>query len=728
MNTFSFLKEYEESLYVIAEDIENLIYDHPNSAANKMRIFIEKMIDIIIDIEGFDEDGFAGRKLFEKIKLMGQNYLEEETISKLHKIRKIGNRASHDSDVTQEEVLEIHEDIFSLAVWFVELYIDYSFEEPKYQKPKKKEERYEIHKKIKGSHLLYQLTRLSIPAKEAVVGPNRFNDFKKYLHVETKIQEEMENILEKAKEGNQKKLVLLCGSVGDGKSHLISYLNNFKKSLLEDFHIHNDATASFNPEDTDIDTLYRLLSSYKDEKIEGSRKNILLAINIGVLNKFLEDDRIEEFGEFENFIESSQLFEENNSTLNIESKYFEIINFTDYFPFAIGEEGATSDLMDGLLERLCYEDEENPFYAAYLKDVDKNEFYTILNNFEILSQPIFKRRLINLIIKVIIKDKIFLPIRNLLDFFYNIIVPPEYEGDDMIVSDFENIKEKEIEKKLNNHIVNLLFDFSNRSDFLEGLNGNDPYNTNNKVLDNKILSLSNSNDIHGFFSENLDIDLNILGIDYLKNLGDFKELDEGLQSQIFKTFIRLFYFFNRESNFHFDDEEYNNFMNYLFSFYTGNKKGLKDIQKKLIDTVSRWNGEVPGNERYKYMDSKFKKIKIAQKLNVESYTEHIEHEKKAKVNKFKLYFTLALKNKNTKNKIAKINIDFPLYDFIEDINKGYIQTSSDKEESIKLVKFIEQVMSFGDGDQEVLLNDIEDDGFYIFEYDEAFEYFNFKEC
>ncbi|MFW5794329.1 MAG: DNA phosphorothioation-dependent restriction protein DptF [Bacillota bacterium] len=728
MNTFSFLKRYDESLYEIAEDIENLIYEHPNSAANKMRIFIEKMIDTIINIEGFDKNNFIEKKLFDKIKLLGQNYLEEETIAKFHKIRKIGNRASHESNMNKQEVLEVHKEVFKLAVWFVELYIDYSFEEPKYEKPKKKNERYELYKKTKGSHLLYQLTRLSIPAKEAVVGPNRFNDFKKYLHVETKIQKEMENILEKTKNGHQNKLVLLCGSVGDGKSHLISYLNNFKSSLLENFHIHNDATASFNPEDTDIDTLYRLLSPYKDEQIEDSRENILLAINLGVLNKFLEDSRIEEFGEFERFIESSKLFEENNSTLNVESEYFEIINFTDYSPFSLNEEGPKSDLIEGLLTNLCREDEENPFYSSYLKDIDKSEFYTILNNYEILNQSIFKRRLINLIIKVIIKDKIFLPIRDLLDLFYNIIVPPEYERDDMIFSDFENFKEKAIEKKLGNHTVNLLFDYPNRSNFLEGLNENDPYNINKKILDNKILSLSNSKDIHGFFSENLDIDLDILGIDYLKNLDDFKELDEELQTLVFKTFIRSFYFFNIDAESHFDDEEYYNFMTYLFSFYTGNKKGLKDIQKKLIDTVSRWNGEVPGNERYKYMDSKFKKIKIAQKLNIESYTEHIEYEQKEIVNKFKLYFVLALKSKNQNEEVAKINIDFPLYAFIEDINKGYIQTSTDKEESIKLVKFIDEVMSFGDGDQEVLLNDIEDDGFYIFEYDEAFEFFNFKEC
>ncbi|MFK4996996.1 hypothetical protein ACI2OX_03795 [Bacillus sp. N9] len=37
-------------------------------------------------------------------------------------------------------------------------------------------------------------------------------------------------MLEKNKEDNKNNLILLCGSVGDGKSHLLAYINEEKQN------------------------------------------------------------------------------------------------------------------------------------------------------------------------------------------------------------------------------------------------------------------------------------------------------------------------------------------------------------------------------------------------------------------------------------------------------------------------------------------------------------------
>ncbi|MGM0409824.1 MAG: DNA phosphorothioation-dependent restriction protein DptF [Bacillota bacterium] len=730
MNTFEFLKEYDKDLYDIAKQINSLLYEHPTSAATQMRIFIEKMIDKIIKIENINKYDYNEKSLYEKINALNQNYLEDDIIAKLHLLRKFGNGASHGEDIDLEESLLMHKEIFDLAIWFIESYKDFNFVEPRYTPPKKAHEKYDLYKNISGSHLLYQLSRLSKSSSEAVIGAKEFNDFKKYLHVDTKIKEELEEILQRIENGEENKLILLCGSVGDGKSHLISYLNNFKSSLLKDFYIHNDATASFNPKETDIDTLYKLLDPYKDSKIKNSDKNILLAINLGVLNKFLENNKSNEFKKLENFINRSKLFDENESTENIESKYFEIINFTDYFPFSLQKDGPKAKILETLFEKISAKSKENPFYLAYSKDENKKEFLTILNNYKILKNEFFQSRIINLIIKVIVKEKKLISIRDLLDLLYSIIVPPNYNKDNVINNNLGNdeIKEEVIEDKLGNHLVNLIFDYPNRSEFLEGLKENDPFDYSNEMLDNKILSLSNANDIYDFFETNLDVQLNHLGLNYLKELNDFKSLNKSLQILLIKTYVRLFYFFDEKSNNYFDDKQYEKFTKSLFAFYSGQKYHLMDIQNKLLNAINLWNGSVPSNEDYKYMDSNFNKIKIAQKLNIESYTNHINKANQDIVKKFKLYLELGVRNKNNKEEVAFINVDYPLYTLIEDINRGYIPNSFDKEESIKLVNFIDKVMGFGNSDEEILLDDLEDDSEYIFSFNEAFEYFNFREC
>ncbi len=50
------------------------------------------------------------------------------------------------------------------------------------------------------------------------------------MHVERKIQTDLERILVKNKELNSSSLILLCGSVGDGKSHLLAYLKRINQN------------------------------------------------------------------------------------------------------------------------------------------------------------------------------------------------------------------------------------------------------------------------------------------------------------------------------------------------------------------------------------------------------------------------------------------------------------------------------------------------------------------
>lgn len=135
------------------------------------------------------------------------------------------------------------------------------------------------------------LKRCKQSSKEAVENLEGFSEFKQYMHVQRPVEKELENYILEAKQTKEPQLILVCGGVGDGKSHILSYLKD-KYDFLADperFYLHNDATESFSPRKTSIETLAEILKPFSDHEIgKGSNITIVLAINLGALNNFID--------------------------------------------------------------------------------------------------------------------------------------------------------------------------------------------------------------------------------------------------------------------------------------------------------------------------------------------------------------------------------------------------------------------------------------------------------
>ena len=111
-----------------------------------------------------------------------------------------------------------------------------------------------------------QLSRLRKLSAESVENTDHFDPFKEYLHVVRPVEMELRELLRNVNATQKKCLVLLCGSAGDGKSHLISYLKNSDpEGLLADYEPYNDATESSEPTLTSIDTLSEKLAPFNDD-------------------------------------------------------------------------------------------------------------------------------------------------------------------------------------------------------------------------------------------------------------------------------------------------------------------------------------------------------------------------------------------------------------------------------------------------------------------------------
>lgn len=132
-----------------------------------------------------------------------------------------------------------------------------------------------------------ELNRLRKSSSDSIDGTDTFDDFKKYMHVSRSAEKDLIEILYKIADSGRKSLVMLCGSAGDGKSHLLSYLKNDLR-LLDNYVVYNDATESSAPSKTAIETLSEALQGFSDENLEKPGKNFILAINLGVLSNFVE--------------------------------------------------------------------------------------------------------------------------------------------------------------------------------------------------------------------------------------------------------------------------------------------------------------------------------------------------------------------------------------------------------------------------------------------------------
>lgn len=59
--------------------------------------------------------------------------------------------------------------------------------------------------------LVNQLNRLRKSSSDSIDAISRFDDFKKYMHVSRRVEQDLIDILNKVNSGEKKTLVLLCG-------------------------------------------------------------------------------------------------------------------------------------------------------------------------------------------------------------------------------------------------------------------------------------------------------------------------------------------------------------------------------------------------------------------------------------------------------------------------------------------------------------------------------------
>lgn len=135
MSNFSFLKSHWEDLANTGELAENYVYSDPNASMIKQGMFAERMIQYMLAYEGIAEPYYDNTHA-NRIKILKQNDLLPRDISdSLYVIRKMRNDATHSGENSLDRAKENLRLTYELAVWFMQIYGDYSYDPVSYVEP-----------------------------------------------------------------------------------------------------------------------------------------------------------------------------------------------------------------------------------------------------------------------------------------------------------------------------------------------------------------------------------------------------------------------------------------------------------------------------------------------------------------------------------------------------------------------------------------------------------------
>lgn len=136
ISNFNFLNEKWPILSQLGELAERNVYVDPNTTLFKLRLFGEKIVSFVYAFEGLKEPFDSTQE--SKINFLKSDDLIDTDLSNmLHSLRKNGNIAVHEGKGTESKALILLSIAYKIGVWFMQIYVDWSFKAKPYSLPAK---------------------------------------------------------------------------------------------------------------------------------------------------------------------------------------------------------------------------------------------------------------------------------------------------------------------------------------------------------------------------------------------------------------------------------------------------------------------------------------------------------------------------------------------------------------------------------------------------------------
>lgn len=519
---------------------------------------------------------------------------------------------------------------------------------------------------------------LSQHSIDSVQNGRSFTEWDNYMHVdrpiENKLYEKMDEI-DDAGGG----IVLLVGSAGDGKSHLLSRIRQM--SDWGDNSFYNDATASSSPKKTAIDTLKEALTDFKDVNLNSTKSKLVLAINLGKLNALIDDEEFK--SEYQEIVDSTwPIFDDDDTTPPIDKDRVKVVMFVDQQAFEFNTEPSKpiveSQFLSAIMGKIVSNDARNPFYKAYKDDIANgiSRKDPLILNYELLSLPEVRNTIVMLIIEAIIRFKMIITPREFLDFLYTIMVYP-YE-----------YKEK---RDFYEALLPTLLYCGSENLIQKAICKLDPLKQSSTEHDKQlsVLFTSYSIPINYFDSEQLAQ----LPSELVKRTNEFYANNGRDIERTTKFVFRLKHLLS----YHTESKVYSSYLEILKGIYKKDTHKMQEIYSTVAKAIPRHYGSyyaktnmVPLNiqgGRYRLFGNLQLKPEI-----IKPYYSETEH------NDFLLRFDMSWKFPDSP---VTLRMDYQLYSYLYELNRGKLALSYENEKNLLFSRFVRQLIEKCNCEQEI---------------------------
>lgn len=547
---------------------------------------------------------------------------------------------------------------------------------------------------MSGCNFISKLNKLRKSSSDSIDNVDSFDGFKEYMHVVRDAEKDLKAVLRQVNVGTKKTLVLLCGSAGDGKSHLLSYLKNSDtENLLENYIIHNDATESNAPEKTAIDTLCEVLSGFKDNNLDSPGKNIILAINLGVLSNFIESQYGEDFKSLKQYVFNANILSSKVNERGYDpNSYFQHISFSDYHMFLLEKDGINPAYINALFEKIVSQNESNPFYASYKEDCSSCPLSSkcpIKKNYEFFMDEKVRRYIAMLLVNVIVREKEILTTRELLNYVFDILVAQDFDFARFQKSSV-NVS-KFLKEYLGCIMPTILFDCDDVTSIMNKTHKYDPLLDRDEAADDLAIEYYVADDVSNTIKKLL-VDSPYVDIFHDKSIIEIINTDRALKSKLFNVLVRT----KAITMGMVSGDSFQKYVRDLFSYNAGKVSKLSNLYSDVEDAVTNWCGnESEGNI---CIDDQHKEFALYENIKFEAFLDNMPHEtSEDRLNRFLPYIIVEFQDASGQS--IRLDVDYSLYELIGKLKKGYVQTAEDRNNHADFISFITKILKTGSADK-----------------------------
>ncbi len=540
-----------------------------------------------------------------------------------------------------------------------------------------------------------ELCKLRKQSQESVDNADYFDSFKKYMHVERPVEEELRTILRKVNESNKKALVMICGSAGDGKSHLIAYFKNCdSENLLDGYETYNDATESMAPTWTAMETLEKKLAAFNDDNIfNDDEKKMIIAINLGTLNKFIESDKGANFQRLKEYVANNNIFSNYGQQSDyLENSVFQHVSFSDYQVFSLSTTGIKTGFLESLFDKVFSTNVDNPFYSKYQECSSCTMFRKcpVCHNYKFLQNKNRQKNIIQRIVEIIIEDKAIVSTREILNFIYDILVHPEFSYDELTKCSSSELRF--LTRYIEWSTPMLLNEFQGISPVLDIIKEHDILKTRISDTDERTTRFHSMENIEGVFKQstnNTPYEI-LCNVTNISNLGGIKS---ELKKVVYKFLVRLDEI-NDSNNSSVHKTRLRDYIIYLYNQNSGHSEKLAVLYDMTKQAIMDWDGKF--DDESICIDDSNERYWILEQLSLQPYLPNIEENNLDEIYRFSPVLSIGFGKEDGECNNGKfIGIDFSMYELISDMKSGYRPTVQDKNYHADFVSYIKELIEYG---------------------------------